>query len=106
MYSRCIVFLLAESAWDNPTTSGRSAAVAYLLWEQMVAGSIPAAPTNLRCSPQRAMPTDALLFMRSERMIDQNWRRKEGRVSSAMSALARELPSSATVNDRSEIREA
>ena len=31
---------------DNPRSPGRSAAVAYLLWEQMVAGSIPAAPTN------------------------------------------------------------
>src|SRR6266540_7302351 len=32
-------------AWDNSPPSGRSAAVAYLLWEQVVAGSIPAAPT-------------------------------------------------------------
>src|SRR5688572_8852612 len=30
-----------------PPLPGRSAAVAYLLWEQMVAGSIPAAPTTL-----------------------------------------------------------
>lgn len=28
--------------------AGRSAAVAYLLWEQMVAGSIPAAPTKFQ----------------------------------------------------------
>src|SRR6266540_166082 len=33
-------------AWDNSPPSGRSAAVAYLLWEQVVAGSIPAAPTK------------------------------------------------------------
>src|SRR5262249_25851274 len=34
------------SECDNPRSPGRSAAVAYLLWEQMVAGSIPAAPTK------------------------------------------------------------
>ena len=38
---------IARRAWDNFSSSGRSAAVAYLLWEQMVAGSIPAAPTSL-----------------------------------------------------------
>jgi hypothetical protein len=35
-------------------SSGRSAAVAYLLWEQMVAGSIPAAPTSAFRAPDVA----------------------------------------------------
>ena len=41
-------------AWDNSPPSGRSAAVAYLLWEQVVAGSIPAAPTK----PSRELARD------------------------------------------------
>ena len=36
---------LDPSSGVTLAVAGRSAAVAYLLWEQMVAGSIPAAPT-------------------------------------------------------------
>src|SRR6266542_5013521 len=44
-------------AWDNSPPSGRSAAVAYLLWEQVVAGSIPAAPTSTSASLARDLLT-------------------------------------------------
>src|SRR5438309_1754600 len=42
----CAADRQGSTAWDNSSSPGRSAAVAYLLWEQMVAGSIPAAPTS------------------------------------------------------------
>src|SRR4029079_2942436 len=45
---------IARRAWDNFLSPGRSAAVAYLLWEQMVAGSIPAAPTRSSVVPRNS----------------------------------------------------
>src|SRR6266545_6446105 len=56
-------------AWDNSPPSGRSAAVAYLLWEQVVAGSIPAAPTK----PSRG--SSARLLRGDSSRRDQGWAR-------------------------------